>query len=69
MYAAIVVVSSRWATQPASDGSFEWPDVPPGKYRLLAWQRFGGLYRRELIVQTNRIQVTMMIPEEDLDKP
>jgi plastocyanin len=69
MYAAIVVVSSRWATQPASDGSFEWPDVPPGKYRLMAWQRFGGLYRRELAVQASPIQVTMMIPEEEPDKP
>jgi plastocyanin len=69
MYAAIVVVSSRWATQPSSDGSFEWPDVPPGKYRLMAWQRFGGLYRRELAVQASPIQITMMIPEEEPDKP
>jgi plastocyanin len=69
MYAAIVVVSSRWATQPSSDGSFEWPDVPPGKYRLMAWQRFGGLYRHELSVQASPIHVTMMIPEEELDKP
>jgi plastocyanin len=69
MYAAIVVVSSRWATQPASDGSFEWPDIPPGKYRLMAWQRFGGLYRRELTVQNSPIHVSMMIPEEEPDKP
>jgi len=69
MYAAIVVVSSRWSTQPASDGSFEWPDVPPGKYRLMAWQRFGGLYRRDLAVRASPIHVTMMIPEEEPDKP
>jgi plastocyanin len=72
MYAAIVVVPNRWAAQPASDGTFEWPDVPPGKYRLMAWQRFGGLYRRELIVQDGQdgpVRVTMTIPEEEADKP
>jgi plastocyanin len=69
MYAAIVVVASRWATQPASDGSFGWPDIPPGKYRLMAWQRFGGLYRRELTVQSSPIHISMMIPEEEPDKP
>ena len=69
MYAAIVVVSSRWATQPASDGTFEWPDVPPGKYRLMAWQRFGGLYRRDVVVQANPLHIDMMIPEEEPDKP
>ena len=69
MYAAIVVVPNRWAAQPASNGSFGWPDVPPGKYRLMAWQRFGGLYRRELIVQDSPVSVTMTIPEEEADKP
>jgi plastocyanin len=65
MYAAIVVVPSRWAAQPESDGSFGWPDVPPGKYRLMAWQRFGGLYRRELTVQASPVHVTLTIPEEE----
>jgi plastocyanin len=65
MYAAIVVVPSHWAAQPATDGSFGWPDVPPGKYRLMAWQRFGGLYRRELTVQASPVHITLTIPEEE----
>ena len=69
MYAAIVVVPSRWAAQPASDGTFEWPDIPPGKYRLMAWQRFGGLYRRELAVEDEPGTRRMTIPEEEPDKP
>jgi hypothetical protein len=68
MYAAVVVVPNRWAGQPASDGTFDWPDVPPGKYRLMAWQRFGGLYRRDLTIRDGSIQVTMTIPEEEPDK-
>jgi len=69
MYAAVVVVPNRWAGQPASDGTFGWPDVPPGKYRLVAWQRFGGLYHRELTIGDGQVHVAMTIPEEEPDKP
>jgi len=69
MYAAVVVVPNRWAGQPASNGTFEWPDVPAGKYRLMAWQRFGGLYVRELVVEDRPVHIAMTIPEEEPDKP
>src|SRR6185437_4191519 len=68
MYAAVVVVPNRWAGQPASDGTFGWPDVPPGKYQLVAWQRFGGLYHRELTIGNGPVHVAMTIPEEEPDK-
>jgi hypothetical protein len=35
----------------------------------MAWQRFGGLYRREVAVQANPLHIDMMIPEEEPDKP
>ena len=63
MYAAVVVTSSRWVSKPASDGTFQWPEVPAGKYRLMAWQRFSGLYRRDVTVDANPLNITMMIPE------
>jgi plastocyanin len=70
MYAAIVVTSSRWAGKPAQDGAFAWPDVPPGKYQLMVWQRFGGLYRKDIDVPAaSGVNVTMTIPEEDRDHP
>jgi plastocyanin len=70
MYAAIVVTSSRWSGKPDRDGAFAWPDVPPGKYRLMVWQRFGGLYRKDLEVPAaGGVNVAMTIPEEDRDHP
>jgi hypothetical protein len=50
MYGAIVVTSSRWFGKPAADGTFSWQDVPPGKYRLMIWQKFAGLFRRDLVI-------------------
>jgi plastocyanin len=37
MVAYIVVLGNRWYTQPAGDGAFAIPDVPPGRYRLHVW--------------------------------
>ncbi len=69
MYGVVVVTSSRWTAKPASDGSFSWPDVPPGKYRLIVWQRSAGLVHKAVTVpETGSVQVTIRLPEEDSDK-
>jgi plastocyanin len=68
MYAAVVVTSGRWTAKPSEDGTFEWTDVPAGKYRLMAWQRFGGVYRRDIEVEDGSpFMVTITIPEAELD--
>jgi plastocyanin len=68
MYAAVVVTSSRWAAKPTGDGTFDWTNVPAGKYRLMAWQRFGGVYRRDIVVEDRSpVLVTITIPEDELD--
>lgn len=66
MYAAIVVTSSRWSGKPANDGTFSWSDVPPGKYRLMIWQKFVGVFRKELVVpETGGVTVNVSIPVEE----
>lgn len=37
MVAYVVLVSSRYHTQPANDGTFTIADVPPGRYQLHVW--------------------------------
>jgi plastocyanin len=41
MVTFVVAVPTRWATQPAEDGSFLLERVPPGTYVLHAWHEYG----------------------------
>lgn len=68
MYGTIVVTSSRWFAKPASDGTFSWPDVPAGEYRLVIWQRFAGVCHKAVTVpKSGKIDILMAIPEEQPD--
>ena len=42
MVTFVVAVPTRWATQPAADGSFAFEGVPPGRYAVHAWHERGG---------------------------
>ncbi len=69
MYGVVVVTSSKWAQKPNSDGSFSWPDVPPGKYRLVVWQRSAGLVHKAMTVPpSGSVQISVKLPEEDADR-
>jgi plastocyanin len=66
MYAAIVVTSSRWSGKPAQDGSFSWPDVPHGNYRLTIWQKFVGVFRKDFVVpEVGDVAINVSIPVEE----
>jgi plastocyanin len=66
MYAAIVVTSSHWSGKPARDGTFSWPDVPPGKYRLMIWQKFVGVFRKDVLVPpAGDVSINLSIPVEE----
>ena len=68
MYGVIVVTSSKWTGHPSPDGSFSWPDVPAGKYRLMVWQRSAGLLHKSITIpQSGSVQVEVKLPEEDND--
>lgn len=51
MSAYIVVVPTPYFTKAAKDGSFKLTDLPPGKYRLVAWhEKYNAI---ELTVEIN----------------
>ncbi len=63
MYAAIVVTASPWFQKPAADGSFSFPDVPPGHYRLTAWHKVAGMHKVEVDVpESGSAEVTIRVP-------
>jgi plastocyanin len=69
MYGVIVVTSSRWTAKPAADGTFSWSDVPPGKYRVVVWQRSAGLIHKTISVpESGFVEVKFNLPEDDIDK-
>jgi hypothetical protein len=68
MYGVVVVTSSPWFARPASDGTFLWPDVPAGKYRLMIWQKSAGIIARNLSVpESGTLDVRITLPEETAD--
>ena len=63
MSAAIVVTPNDWWTQPAANGGFTLPPVPPGRYTLVAWHKAAGVFRRTIEVKPGRnIEVDFEIP-------
>jgi plastocyanin len=63
MNAAIVVVGSRFYVRPGADGRFQIPDVPAGRYELVAWHRSNGFWRRSITVPENgTAEATLELP-------
>jgi len=70
MYAAIIVTSTPWFSQPSADGSFSWNDVPAGHYRLSAWHKIAGLFRTEVDVpESGKTEVTLQVPVDAEPRP
>lgn len=54
MGAAIMVTPNRWYTRADNDGGFSLPEVPPGRYTIVAWHKTAGYFRREIEVVAGR---------------
>jgi plastocyanin len=54
MAAKILVVDSKHYATTAADGSFKIPNVPPGKYPVVAWQPWGDAWRGEVTVEPGK---------------
>jgi plastocyanin len=66
MYTAIVVTSSPWFGKPSAAGAVSWQDIPPGKYRMMAWHRVAGLFRKDVVVpDSGSVSVTLSIPLDE----
>jgi plastocyanin len=51
MQATVVVTPNRWYARPDASGQFRIPDVPPGKYTVVAWHKSAGFFRKTIVVE------------------
>jgi len=66
MTATIVVTPNRWNARADRDGRFELPDVPPGKYTIVAWHKAAGFFRQPVVVAAGRDEhVEFLIPLDE----
>ena len=68
MRAWIVVTPNAYSTVSDSDGSFEIPDVPPGKYELTAWHETLGSMTKSITVGNDGFNINfdfLEVPQEE----
>jgi plastocyanin len=66
MAAAIVVSPNQWSTKADDSGKFVLPQVPPGKYTIVAWHKTAGYFRQEIIVtEKGKGGVEFLIPVDE----
>jgi plastocyanin len=66
MTATIVVTPNRWNARADRDGRFELPDVPPGKYTIVAWHKAAGFFRQPVVLASGRDEhVEFLIPLDE----
>ena len=68
MRAWIVVTPNAYSTVSATDGSFEIPDVPPGKYELTAWHETLGSLTKNITVGNDGLNVNfdfLEVPQQE----
>jgi plastocyanin len=51
MRATVVVTPSRWYAQPTETGEYSLPDLPPGRYTVVAWHKSAGFFRKTIQVE------------------
>ncbi len=63
MAATVVVTPNRWYARPDRAGHYRIPDVPPGKYTVVAWHKTAGFYRKSIVVEDGHDQsIDFLIP-------
>ena len=68
MRAWIVVTPNAYSTVSGADGSFEIPDVPPGKYELTAWHETLGSLTKNITVGNDGLNVNfdfLEVPQQE----
>jgi plastocyanin len=63
MTATIVVAPNRWNTKADRNGVFGLPDVPPGRYTIVAWHKAAGFFRQKIDIRPGQdAHVDFLIP-------
>ena len=68
MRAWIVVTPNAYSTVSGTDGSFEIPDVPSGKYELTAWHETLGSLTKNITVRNDGLNVNfdfLKVPQQE----
>jgi len=61
MRAHILISSSPFSAVTGAEGTFEIRDIPPGRYRLLAWhEAFGTIEREVSLAQDEQLTLTLV---------
>jgi len=69
MYGVIVVTASGWTARPAENGTFTFTDVPPGRYRVVIWQRTAGLVHKTIsIPPSGTVDVNFRLPDDEAEQ-
>jgi plastocyanin len=65
MSATVVVTPNQWYARSDRAGQYRIPDVPPGKYTIVAWHKSAGFFRKSILVENGRDSVAdFFIPLE-----
>jgi plastocyanin len=54
MSGTIVVTPNKWNSRVARDGRFEFQEVPPGTYTVVAWHKSAGFFRQQIQIEPGR---------------
>jgi plastocyanin len=66
MEATIVVTPNRWYAQSDKAGQYRIPDVPPGRYTVVAWHKSAGFFRKSILVESGHdSEANFFIPISD----
>jgi plastocyanin len=57
MEATVVVTPNRWYARSDRSGQYRIPEVPPGRYTVVAWHKSAGFFRKEIVVQAGHDSV------------
>jgi plastocyanin len=68
MAATIVVTPNRWYARPDRSGKFRIPDVPPGKYTVVAWHKSAGYFRKTIVVESGHDSTVDFFIPLDIDQ-
>jgi plastocyanin len=70
MSAVVVVTPNRFYASPDEKGRFTVPDVPAGKYTVIAWHKAAGFLRKEVtVVNGAPSNVDFFVPLGDANEP
>src|SRR5215831_1878619 len=67
MQATVVVTPNRWFARPDREGQYRIPDVPAGRYTLVAWHKSAGFFRKTIVVENGHLATADFLIPIDVD--